>query len=414
MRSMLGKRRISATGSDFNRKTPGSHPSDSTTVARAFIIFLSLLLSPLPTAAGADDVPLTFQLAPRDLAWISVQLLDEKHLFLLDTGATVSIFDVSFRDRLGPRINQTRVGTSATAVSRFDLFAIPELVVGGDHPLRFRPDGPRPVMDVKDIQAATGVAARGILGMDFLKSHVMRLNFDAEQGEIARRSGSDSGQRLLFERGIPIIPVRVSDVGNHSFVIDTGFNAELGLEKVLFDNLIRRGTLVVREHRAFTNADATNHVRSGIVDSIELASHKFRNVAVVEVERNLIGLELMSHFHVELDFPRGVAIFRPGRRIDSPPRRDRTGFGIKRIDGVIHVCELEPDGNAERSGLKVQDVIEQINSVPVNTLSVTQIRQMQSSTSIKSMMISLKRNGMTQSIVVPLSTKPDPFPATDQ
>lgn len=386
-------------------------------VALLIAFCVVLFASPEQTRVWAEDVAVStadskelLESFPLDLVRVPVELLGKKYQFLLDTGATTSILDDSFRDRLGPKIVQTPIQLASERRSLFDSFAAPEMIIGRGSLGKFRSTEPLPVIDLSAVRSATGEQEMGVLGMDFLKSHVVRLNNGAGLAEIGKKGSGENGERMQFSRGIPFVRARVSDLGFHPFMIDTGSNGEIGLEAKLFQQLVSRRHLILKKNRTAIRGDSTDAIRIGTLDVVEIASHEFHNVFVAEGAHNSIGLEMISRFDLELDFPGATACFRAGNQIDAPSRQDRAGFAVKRIQGITLACDIEPAGNADHAGLKNDDKLISLNNVPAETLSIAQIRRLRSDPKSDSLTITYKRGDATATIRIPLTSEPNPFP----
>jgi hypothetical protein len=345
---------------------------------------------------------------------IPVLCFGEQQLFFVDTGCMTGVLDEQFRDRLVPAAGRDMVKIPASTLSnrRIEQFIAPEMRIGKPG-VPYFPSGGIVICTSlqKPFRAATGRDYKGIIGMDFLKSKVLRINLDEGYAEFKGVSevADLRGEPIHFNGNIPSILLRLSNEGFKSFRIDTGSSANVVLESKLFDKLCQRRKIALdrRVHRA--GLGGMTHVRTGFLDWAELGEHRFTNVRVIEGITNSLGYRFLANFDVELDFPGKVAYFRPGQRIDQPCRYDRAGFGVANLNGKIVVKDLDPVGVAAKASLQEEDEIITINGVVADELPLVKIHYLLTEPGAE-LSMTVRRGGITKSVSFQLSNEPDPFP----
>jgi predicted aspartyl protease len=189
-----------------------------------------------------------FPIRPGDGIQIPVEIFGEKHTFILDTGASFCVLDSEFSDRLKfvthktiKAMDKARTvsvyhGTGMTIGDRFPQAHAARFVVCTDFSL---------------IRSATGYKEAGILGMDFMGSRVVRINYDEGYASFQQEVTPlpSHVEKFQSDKGPPFIPLRVSDTGARSFLIDTGSTGDVRLEYQLFQNCWQRFKMAARGNR---------------------------------------------------------------------------------------------------------------------------------------------------------------------
>ena len=126
-----------------------------------------------------------------DCLLLPVKLKGKSYLFLLDTGASLNVFDSSIP--LGKPNGVHRVQTPSGPV-RLPHYAAPEASVGG---LSLRTDDPVFAVDYSKFRQVSGQEIYGMVGMPFLRQHVVQVDFDKGELLILKAAGSDCGHDCL-------------------------------------------------------------------------------------------------------------------------------------------------------------------------------------------------------------------------
>ena len=132
---------------------------------------------PLPTNSNESTVLQRFEISKcGEIILLPVQIEDKTYPFFLDTGAARTVFDISLP--IGKPSAVARVGTADKHI-RASVFTTPRASVGKLSLDSVVPDilG----LDLSDIRTV-GCDLNGIIGADFLKHHVVQIDFD--RGEL--------------------------------------------------------------------------------------------------------------------------------------------------------------------------------------------------------------------------------------
>src|SRR5262245_60175453 len=175
-----------------------------------------------------------------DALLVPVQIKGKKYLFVVDTGAT-SAFDTSLL--LGTPLEITTVDTP-TGISNVELYRPPEAAIGK---MRF-PGRERVVgLDFAKWRQISGHPIFGIIGMDFLATRVLQIDFDAGNLLFLQSPGQDAGRAvpISIRDTRPYLVVQTLG-GSFEFLVDTGYVGGSGwVDRSLFDEAVRAEQLKV-------------------------------------------------------------------------------------------------------------------------------------------------------------------------
>ena len=388
-------------------------------VARwCFLFCAALPLATLPTRCGtccgadASPVVLRFVIEDAEPIYLAVEIASKNYQFIADTGSTITVFDDRFRDQL----EELDGGITVTTPSKqrfLSYYASPEIKIGDGAVVPLAAGSRVGMVDLTTVRSAAGQEVHGILGMDFLKFHVMRLNFDQGFGELRSDASLHSlhEERLFFQKGTPGVLLRIPGIGFQRFLVDTGaIGDSLQLKRDRFDALIRAGHLRILGERSGAEFDGVKTARKGVINFVEFGPHRFFNLSVTESSTDAINVPFLQRFEVELDFPKRVGRFLPGRRIDVPDAFNCSGFGVRRIDGDVIVAAHQLTYTTMPEEIQDGDRLHRINGVKAPKLPLARIRQILTVPDSK-VEITLEREGITKDLVIRLSQGPELFPA---
>ncbi|HEY4261079.1 MAG TPA: pepsin/retropepsin-like aspartic protease family protein, partial [Schlesneria sp.] len=247
--------------------------------------------------------------------YLPVKLFGEKHQFVLDTGCSINLLDVAFVDRLPP--SRRTIGASGPGgTSSIRLLQAPEMMIGEKNPrtLLAEKDKFVGIIDFAEVRLATESNCSGIIGMEFLKTQVVRLNLAESFIAFASQPTSQPAHVEKIrtnELKCPSISLQVS--GSHlcPMMIDTGSQNGLVIEPKLYERLLQEQRILGRGTTEFVTFDRTITSRVGVLDRASLGPYQVRNIHVAEGKVPLMGLQFLRRFEIDLDFPNGHAYFRP-------------------------------------------------------------------------------------------------------
>jgi len=299
---------------------------------------------PLGEKPATEVVIERFQIAKGEaLLLLPVELKGKKFFFALDTGAASCVYDSSLIPLLGEPIRTEEVATS-DGTTRVQFFQPPDAKLGG---LSLRAGRPVVVADLRQLREGSGQEIYGLIGMDFLAKHVVRIDPDLGEVVFLQSAGFDPGRHLpmTIENNVPYVRAKISGVDEPQlFLVDTGCSpgGGTGLMRVAtFDALAKQGKIkFVGETQALSLSGMTIR-RRGMVTEISLADHRHADLIFSASLRNILGMNYWSRYVATLDFPCGAIYLKSGSRYDKPDTQDMSGLALVRVNGQTLVLSVE-------------------------------------------------------------------------
>jgi len=109
-----------------------------------------------------------------DAILLPVKFKGKEYSFLLDTGSSHTVLDTSFRLALG-KVKRTEKGITAKGTMDFEIFDAPKAYIGS---FNLETCSEVTCLDLKMLNLIVGKNIHGIIGTDFLKEYVVKLDFD--------------------------------------------------------------------------------------------------------------------------------------------------------------------------------------------------------------------------------------------
>ena len=233
------------------------------------------------------------------------------------------------------------------------------------------------------IRKASGYDIKGIVGMDFLRSCIIRIDFDHGKVAFLRSVGKHLGTALPFNTTDdyrPLIRPEIPGYGQEPFIVDTGCSCTGGICKKTYDELLRRQLIKPSGHSRCTTllgGDADENVaefRSGILAALRLANWSHCDLRFDELASSTLGLGYLSRYIVTIDFPRQVMYLKEGLALTRPDKDDLSGLALVRIKGETVVWGVRENSAAAIGGIKVKDVLIKMDDEKAEALSLFALR----------------------------------------
>lgn len=295
---------------------------------KALVVCLASMIISLDLSEGmadekVDNVIEAFGIARDGNFLVAPVTLGGRALeFVVDTGATGSIVDSALESYLTPALGPGYAQINGQG--REKRYYIEHAYLGQSRqPL----SGRALCVDLAKFREASGRDIRGVVGMDFLKSRVMRIDFDAGTMSFLKSVPPAAGTEFRLWRNKldqPMINIELADDDSVPFVIDAGlYGFAIALSKFRFDELEKTGRLQP-ESSAVRNAtfEGAKEGRAGRLDNFAIGKLRHERIRVLESERNQIGLDLLSNYLVTFDFPNDRLYLAP-RANDKEQSRNR-------------------------------------------------------------------------------------------
>ncbi len=318
--------------------------------------------------------------------------------FVLDTGASHTVFDVAFRDDLGDPV-QSKTAVTAGDPIQTTLYHAPDAWVG---PLNLKQAETVACHDFKMMSMVAGRRIDGFIGMNFLKRYIVRIDFD--NGKLIliypKTIPSPSwGQATVIRWARPgwfVVQTRILD-RETTMLIDTGYNSTATLHRRLFE--------YVRKAQGGRTATSLTETLSGTVSSqnirlqrLTVGSREYSDVIIGEGSSNKLGLGFLARHIVTLDFPRARMYLKKGKHFDRLDEADMSGLHLLKVDGKVTVHSVDKDSPAQKAQIEAHDIILTVNSQSAAEMDIFALRKLLQSGDKKKIDMTIKHGGTKKTV----------------
>lgn len=369
----------------------------------ATVVWMLVAWSPLLALGNASEpggtaaktaVRESFKFDPDDqMVLLPVRVGTKDCQFLLDTGATVSFFDVSLRSCLGPRIDSARVESPHGNVE-LEVYSAPNARVGS-LPLT---KGSVYCHDLTRCREASGYNVYGFVGVDFLKDWVITIDFDKGHLDILSpetAATSDWGEGMPFvwdANGLMCILATVGKGVCTPFRVDTGCAGTGDLEATLLSRLIGSHEARVTDDGKAVDLSGTHSLSVARLSHLSIGSFRHKNLRFMSGKRNVLGLDYLSRYRVTIDFPNGRLYLAKGKRFAKPDLGKRCGLLYFFRAGGLQVESVDERSPAHTADVRAKDVIVKLGGKPVSEWKPSEISRLLT-TEGKAVQMTIERGG---------------------
>ncbi len=327
-------------------------------------------------AGGATEVVVPFEFIESHLFLTAVVDCGEG-LWVLDTGASMSVIDDGFADELGLTLSGSVTGAGAGNAVEVSFATFPPYSVG-DIEFTEQKVG---VIDIASLFRRTSdLEIVGILGYDFLSRFVTRVDYANEtltfydpaafeyEGDGVVLDGTLSGNTFT-------VPVTVDgeyggrwsvDLGaggtafHYPYAVEHGLLEHPGIDVVGFG----AGGKITKKLQKYETMELAGHV----IDDAWITVPDTKVVGAfsnTELTGNL-GNTLFRHFVLTLDYERQQMIVEKGDDFARDFPRGKAGLGLWRPDGAdVEVLYVSGGTPADEAGFEEADIVVSINGIAV-------------------------------------------------
>lgn len=284
---------------------------------------------------------------------------------VVDSGASASIVDLAFANRVGASLGRTgrAIGISGQvparqAQARIDL---------AGNPLHIR------LLAALDLSGLTRDPSRPvqvILGKDLFDDRVVDLDFATRLMTLSPRRSfvapGGSPLTLVSLDHLPSIPINLGDVVVPA-VVDLGNAGSVVVDGAFAE----RYRLFAGRRHASVRIVGADGPRDGTVSTlaqIALGGAEFHDVPAISVAKLsgtvpvFLSLDLLSRFHIAIDFGGKRLWLRPyPDATEKPFMKDRGGMSLQAKGDLLVVSFVSEPSPASAGGWRVGDMIVAIN-----------------------------------------------------
>jgi hypothetical protein len=374
---------------------------------RLITLFVAVLLPvPLKAEEGKESRDSSLELASFDVSHdgdmltLPVKFLSKSYRFILDTGADLTVFDNVFRPQLGDAIGHELVETP-TGQAAMEIFRAPDAHVGS---LSLQCVKTIACIDLARSRRARGKDDYGIIGMDFLRRHVVQV--DCRRGTVSFLKSAPrcagSAEQLIYAGNTPLLKATIPGFGSRWFLVDTGFFGVAGsLPADEFGLLMSRHFLVslgVGRSVDLSDFSLSGKSQRGRLAAIEIGSFRQMDLLFLEgqggtaSEVGVLGLNFLKPYKVTFDFPKGLIYLAESKGFVEPEPRDLSGLHLIARSGRIVVDAVDPESPAARAGIQRCDVLQYAAGIDATSGNLPTIRQALCR-QLKAVRLALERDG---------------------
>ena len=326
-----------------------------------------------------------------NLIFLPLQVNQSEPLcFVVDTGFDVNVLNAKWVEPLGLTLtNKQTIPQPGGEIEVGDIadvvFALPGLVLS-EQTLMAAP--------LSSLEMFVGRAIDGILGHHFLQQFVVNINYESglmtlNDPDCYHYVGDGQEVPVLIKAAEPMVLAEFirqdTTAVTGQLKLDTGSIDAIGFNKnFIEDNQIVAPTqkIVAQEGVAVGGqTDAIMFRMNGVnigdfsfnefVVGATMASGGFEN----RDNAGTVGAEILSRFHITLDYPHGRMFLEPNDRYQTALLEDRSGLWVVATDEGKQVFRIVPNSPADQAGLKAGDLLVAIDDQSAADLSLAQIWQ---------------------------------------
>jgi predicted aspartyl protease len=337
---------------------------------------------------------------------LPITFIDKELLFLLDTGSSYTVFDASLKHELGEVKKIEKALTHGSPI-KTEIYDAPQAFLG---PLNLQDSGQVSCLDLKMLSLIDGKTISGIIGMNFLKRHIIQIDFD--QGTFSflqpvEDQHPDWGIELLLKYdtpGWPYITGEILESINANFVIDTGSNSTGALGSEIFDQILSEKELKTSK-TLFATASGVIQNRECRIDSLSIGSFEYKELIFSEANWSCLGLLFLSRHTVTFDFPSSRIYLKRGKQFKKEDETDMSGLHLLRIANQTVVYSVDENSPAQKTGIVPKDIILKVNEKDAGKYDMWELRRLLMSEDKKKITMTIKQGENVKDVAFQLEKK---------
>jgi len=282
--------------------------------------------------------------------------------------------------------------------------------------------------DFFNLSQQTGVKINGLLGVDFFRDYVVQIDYSN------RRLRLYNHRQFTAPKGYGVMPmvlqrqkmyIHLSVLETDSarqtikMLIDTG--AEL---TAWFETLTNKAVNIPEKSIRGRIGEGLSGEINGVyarVQQLCIADFCVRNpivafpdsAAISDVVRTsdrdgTIGGQLLNRFNLIIDTNNRKFYFKPNSTFNKPFSYNIAGLEVAHTAGFlpqVEVIQVWKDSPAERAGIRIGDIITEINFQQLSQLSIAEVRHYFQTPSHKPLNLLIERNGSHKKLELEMIAK---------
>ncbi|MFH1314224.1 MAG: aspartyl protease family protein [Candidatus Eisenbacteria bacterium] len=325
---------------------------------------------------AAENIPVEFI---GNHLFIPVTVNGKEDLWVLDTGAGMSVITTGFAEELGLDLEGNLKGVGAGGTVDASFAQLPPYQVSG---ISFKGQTVA-VIDMSELMRRLGIDVPGILGYDFLSRFVTKVDYANELVSFYDPGTFDytgDGQELDVHRKESVFETSATLDGEHSgtWLFDLGAGmTHLDGAYALREGYTEKRGILAKGHGA-GNEMLLKAIKS---DKIELAgftitephisfSYGGTDTVLAADKIGILGNTLFRNFVLYVDYANERVIVEKGERFNEPWPEDHSGlsFGWTVDWDAMEVLYVSPDTPADQAGFEDGDILLSVDGESVDDL----------------------------------------------
>lgn len=331
-----------------------------------------------------------------NLILLPVTFKGKEYQFILDTGATTTVFDTSLKSKLRkwPFLSKKAKAADGKTI-KVEYFHAPHARLGKFclHKCYLVA-----VFDLDLLSTMAGKKVHGIIGMDFLKRYIVQIDFNRHTVSFIKPKfsidifsflrpeknehpewGEPVSIRYRFISDQPYIRGKVQDI-SVNFLVDTGFTGPYFggfLESKIFKEIYSKSITKKAMGKDLTIAGEMVPVSNKVAlpDKLCIGPFVYDDAVFLELTQSILGLGFLSHHIVTFDFPKKKIYLKKVADFERPDYIPLFISGFEFTLGVekdgIFVESVELNGPAYKKGIRPKDIILKVNNQDVTSYGLT-------------------------------------------
>ncbi|THD77517.1 MAG: hypothetical protein E7812_16470 [Phenylobacterium sp.] len=331
---------------------------------------LARALAEAPAAWAAGSVSLPFDFAQQRRILIPITIDGKPAEAWLDTGSSGSVVDLTFARALGLQLGEEihAAGVSGKVSGARAIQA--QLTIAG----AALPRRAMAAMDLSAISEQSPRPVQVILGRELFEAVVVEIDFATRRLTLTAhetfRAPAGAVLPLTPTAGLRSLPVVLDGVATPT-LFDIGNTGALLVERAYAE---QHGLMAGRRvsTQLAVGADGTHEQAVLSLDRVRLAGLTFHQVPVVAATALAagapanVGLDLLSRFHLTIDFAGDRLWMQPYRdALDIPFRKNRTGLSVSLEADRLVVIHVAGGSPAAAAGWRTGEAITAIDGRPI-------------------------------------------------
>ena len=345
-----------------------------------------------PTDFAVTDERKIVQFASSDADWMPLTLYQDRYIYLpcrvngvetellLDSGAGITVLDKSFADQIEIKGEGALTARGTAKTQQASLAKGVNIELGA---MKLK-DLTVAIIDLSELVKRFNRPMPVILGKELFNSTVVEIDYPGRRvrfHDAAAFAYQENGHSLEMhptENGKRLIEMSVEGRAPALFQIDTGSGACLDI----FDAYTQEQKLLEGRERVSTaymggvGGQAVEQIAT--LKSLDFAGYRLKNVPTgfappgpgafgTTAYAGNLGAGVFTRFKVIFDFTRNRLHVEPGPQWDTAPYdKNRLGLAAEYADGKLKIVHVATGSPAEKAGIKIDDLIEQVNGAAIS------------------------------------------------